>query len=50
MNPLVALTRRFPRLFGLAWIEDDLFVKTGDRTYDMRPVLHLSGGFKELDR
>jgi hypothetical protein len=48
MNPLALLTRRFPRLFGLEWIEDDLFVKTDKATYDMRPVLHLSGGYKEV--
>lgn len=47
-NPLALLARRFPRLFGLEWIEDELFEKTSDKSYEMHPVLHLSGGYKEV--
>ncbi|MGZ4519751.1 MAG: hypothetical protein ACXVX9_00175 [Mycobacteriaceae bacterium] len=45
-NPLIPLTHRFPRLFGLEWVETEELFPTGDpNTVDLRPIRLLSGGF-----
>lgn len=46
MNPLAALARRFPRIFGLEWVEtEEMFPTETETVYDLRPVRVLSGGW-----
>lgn len=46
MNPLAALARRFPKAFGLEWVDDEgLFATDDPQTFDLRPIRILSGGF-----
>lgn len=46
MNPLIALTHRFPRWFGLEWVDtEELFPTDDPHTFDLRPVRLLSGGY-----
>jgi hypothetical protein len=45
-NPLIPLTHRFPRLFGLEWVDtEELFPTDNPSTFDLRPVRLLSGGY-----
>lgn len=50
MNPLVWLTQRFPRAFGLEWVErEDVFPTDDPKTWEVRTIRLLSGGFVFLD-
>jgi hypothetical protein len=50
MNPLVWLTQRFPRAFGLEWVETEEPFPTDDpRTWELRKIRLLSGGFLFID-
>ena len=44
-NPLAWAVRRFPAAFGMEWTPDETLVLIGANTYDMRPILVLSGGW-----
>ena len=42
MNPLARIVRRWPKPFGLAWIDETTLVQTAPNTYDMRDVRYLA--------
>ena len=50
MNPLAWLTQRFPRPFGLEWVEtEDAFPTDDPQTWELRRIRLLSGGFVFVD-
>lgn len=51
MNPLVWLTRRYPRAFGLEWVDtEDVFPTDDAGTWEVRSIRLLSGGYVFIDQ
>jgi hypothetical protein len=47
MNPLVWLTRRYPKAFGLEWVVvEEPFPTDDPKTWDLRQIRLLTGGYE----